>query len=185
MRLPLPLSVAFVADGQNITGSGRAWFILHVYMEHRGFVFARNWSKSGLAVRWWPPKVQIVPLERVRFEKELWEKVSRGNLSAEEVFKIENLEQRRIAYELMDKKKVLELPDYKILDGRNDDGRGNPDKVISFSVKGFDKPFLFYNCLCPSTKREYFLQTGKEKCAEAKAGSFGFGIEEIEWENEW
>ena len=117
---------------------------------------------------------EIYKINGVLFEKELWAKIVKGEILAKEVFAIENMEQRRIAYELMDKRKMLELPDLKVLDLVVDDGYGTPMKVISFKVKEFDKPFMFLNCFCPSTGREYFLQTDKETCADAKMGSFGF-----------
>lgn len=125
----------------------------------------------------------IYAINGVEFDKDLWQKVTKDKLSAKEVFALENTEQRRIAYELMDKKKMLDLDDYKVLDSREKDEQGNPDKVISFNVKGFDKPFLYYNCFCPTTKREYFLQTEKEKCIEAKESSFG--LKDIKWTEEF
>ena len=54
---------------------------------------------------------------------------------------------------------------------------------MQFSIKGIDKPFKFFNCFCPSTKREYFIETESDKCNIAKAKSFGF--DELEIEEEW
>ena len=125
---------------------------------------------------------EIYKINGVGFEKDLWERVAGGKLAAQEVFALENMEQRRIAYELMDKKKMLELG-AETLDEVKDDGYGNPMKVISFSVKGFDQPFLFLNCFCPSTGREYFLQTDEKTCVAAKNKSFG--LEEVSWIKEW
>jgi hypothetical protein len=122
-------------------------------------------------------------INQVQFPIDLFTRIRSGDISAPEVFKIENLEQRRIAYERMDKTKMKDLANFKVLDSRKKDEQGNPDKIVSFSIEGYEKPFLYYNCLCPSTKREYFVQTDKEQCIEAKNASFRH--ENIEWVNEW
>ena len=139
-------------------------------------------SVTGKAIEY-PDGWGLYKINGITFEEELWKKVTKGELSAKEVFDIKNTEQRRIAYELMDKRKMLELDDYKTLDSRKKDEQGNPDKVISFTVKGFSKPFLYYNCICPITKREYFIQTDKEICSAAKAQSFG--LKDINWVKEF
>ena len=79
---------------------------------------------------------------------------------------------------------MLELESYSVLDEREKDEQGNPDKIISFTLPSYNTPFLFYNCICPSTKREYFVETDRKTCKAAKAGSFGYG-EDVEWVEEW
>ncbi len=116
------------------------------------------------------------------FEKELWQKISDGSITPQEVFKIENLEQRRVAYENMDKAKMKSLPNYKILEEKIDE-QGNSEKVIEFTVEGFNDPFRYYQCICPSTKREYFVETKQLTCAKAK--SMSFGKEEIKFDEEF
>jgi hypothetical protein len=93
------------------------------------------------------------------------------------------MEQRRVIYEITDKAKIKELKDYKVIDEVKDDGHKYPMKLITFTRKGFTEPFYFLNCFDPSTGREYFLQTNKQKCWEAKSQSFGF--EDVEWVKEW
>jgi hypothetical protein len=56
-------------------------------------------------------------------------------------------------------------------------------RIVSFVIAGFDKPFLYLHCVCPSTKREYFLETKQETCELAKAKSFG--MESVEFSEEW
>ena len=121
-------------------------------------------------------------LNNVTFERELFQKARRDKLTAKEVFAIQNLEQRRIAYEFMDKAKMKELADYKILEEKKDNYE-NIMQVVSFSVDGFDKPFKYLRCVCPSTKREYFLETQQDTTQKAKAMSFG--KEEISFDEEW
>ena len=99
------------------------------------------------------------------------------------MFEIKNTEQRRVAYELMDKSRMKELGDYKVLDEVKDDGHGYPMKVISFTVEGFTEPFKYLNCFCPTTGREYHLQTNSDTCIQAKNASFG--LEDIEWSGEY
>jgi flagellar basal body-associated protein FliL len=121
-------------------------------------------------------------LNGVRFDKEWHTKIVNDEMSPEEIFAIDNLEHRRIAYEYMDKIKMKSLKDYKVLDEQTD-SKGNPMKIISFIVKGVDDPLKYYNCICPSTGREYFLGTDTDTCIEAKNKSFG--LSEIEFVDEW
>ena len=114
----------------------------------------------------------------VELPKDLWEKIAKHKLSAAEVFAIENTEHRRVAYEIMDKVKMKELPDLKVEDELKDDGYGYPMKVISFKSDKYETPFYFLNCFCPSTGREYFIETRLTKCWEAKMGSFGLEAKE-------
>ena len=104
-------------------------------------------------------------------------------MTAEEVFAIDNIEHRRIAYQYMDKSKMKQLKDYKILDDGIDE-KGNLAKIFSFTVQNMKEPLLFYNCICPSSGREYFVQTEKKTWKEAKASSFGFSTV-VQFINEW
>jgi hypothetical protein len=122
-------------------------------------------------------------ISNTQFPIKLFKKVRKGSLSASEVFAIENMEQRRIAYERMNKMKMKEL-DCKVLDEVKDDGYGHPMKIISFSLKGYDTPFYFLNCFCATTGREYYLETRKQTCIEAKMSSFGLD-KEIRFDKEW
>jgi hypothetical protein len=121
-------------------------------------------------------------LHGVKLEKEWWEKIVKDQMSPDEIFAIDNIEHRRIAYEYMDKTKMKQLKDYKVLDEQID-GKGNPMKIISFTVQKMDEPLKFYNCICPSTGREYFIGTDKNNCLEAKNASFG--LDKVEYADEW
>ncbi len=121
-------------------------------------------------------------LQGVRFDKEWWEKIVNNRLTPEEVFAIDNLEHRRIAYEYMDKSKMKSLKNLKVLDTATD-GKGNEMKIVSFKVKEIDEPLKYYQCICPSSGREYFIGTDKNTCKEAKDSSFG--LTDTEWMNEW
>jgi len=110
-------------------------------------------------------------INNITFDVDLFYKIYSGSITAKEVFAITNMEQRRVAYERMDKIKMKELNATTVEE--NTDAQGNVQRIISFTLDGYNKPFIFYNCVCPSTKREYFLQTDKLTCAEAKSASFG------------
>ena len=111
-------------------------------------------------------------ISRFEFPKCMFDKIRKGQLTAQEVFSIDNVEQRRVAYERMDKVKMKDLKDYKILESKLDN-QGNAMQVVSFSIDGYSNPFKYLNCICPSTKREYFIETKQDTCELAKAKSFG------------
>ena len=78
----------------------------------------------------------------------------------------------------MDKAKMKQLNDYKVLDEAVDE-KGNTMKIISFTVPSLNEPLKYYNCFCPTTKREYFIGTEKDTCLEAKMSSFGLTKDEL------
>jgi len=121
-------------------------------------------------------------IKGIVFDKFLFDKVRKDQLSAQEVFAITNIEQRRIAYERMDKLKMKDLTNYKTLDDKTDN-YGNPIRVVSFSINGYDTPFKYLNCVCPSSKREYFIET-KQDTAE-KAAAKSFGLNELKFDEEF
>lgn len=121
-------------------------------------------------------------INNIKFEKELFNKVRKDLFTAEEVFKIENIEQRRIAYEFMDKIKMKQLSNYTVLD-TSIDKYANKMEVVSFTISGFNEPFKYLYCVCPSTKREYFVETQKDTCLKAKNNSFG--LDDIEFDEEY
>ena len=124
----------------------------------------------------------IYRINDVEFGKVLFDKVRKDKLSPEEVFKLENIEQRRVAYELMDKAKMKSLDGYKVLNKKKDN-YGNKMSIVSFDLAGYDKPFKYLQCICPSTGREYFIETKQDTCEKAKAKSFG--REKVNYKEEW
>ena len=128
-------------------------------------------------------KNAIYILNDVRLKREWFIKIKYDKLSVEEVFAIDNIEHRRIAYQFMDKMKMKNLPDYKVLDEIENDGYGFPMRIVSFTIQNMKEALLFYNCHCPSTGREYFIGTNFKTCESAKLGSFG--LNEGEFVKEW
>jgi len=122
---------------------------------------------------------ELYYLNGVQIEKDLFDKIPK--MKASDVFKIGNTEQRRVVYEIMDKAKMKSLKNYKTL-SKAKDGKYWM-KVVEFNIDGFREPFRYLNCKCPSTGREYFLETEESDCRTAKAKSFGFN--NINFTREW
>jgi len=140
-------------------------------------------STSDMAIKY-PDGWGLYYIHGVRFDSvELWRNVASGALSAAEVFAIANMEQRRVAYDIMDKAKMAELPGLQILDNITDDGYGYPMRIVSFQLPGIKAPFMYLNCFCPSGGREYYVETRESDCWKAKAASFG--LDNVEWESEF
>ncbi|MFH1226831.1 MAG: hypothetical protein V1701_02870 [Planctomycetota bacterium] len=105
--------------------------------------------------------------------------ILKGTLTANEVFALANKEHQRIVYRLMDKKKIDALPGIQETD-KQIDGQGNPMSIISFTKDGFDKPFRFLKCVCPTKGEIYLIERVNDTDAKlAKTRSFGLpdGVE--------
>ena len=113
----------------------------------------------------------------------LWNIIADGSITAAQVFAIDNMEQRRVAYVVMDKAKMSELDGLEIIHQVSDDGHGYPMRIVQFKLPNIDLPFRYLNCYCPSEGREYYLETQKSDCLEAKAASFG--LDDVEWVAEY
>jgi hypothetical protein len=124
-------------------------------------------------------------INRIEFQKEWFDKIRKDQLTPQEIFAIDNVEHRRIAYEYMDKAKMAQLKDFKVLDEQID-GKGKKMRMVSFSVPNVKEPLVFYNCIDASSDREYWLQMdGYSKCWEAKFGMFGLKENEVKLIEEW
>jgi hypothetical protein len=123
----------------------------------------------------------IYQISGVQFSKPLFDSVRKGILTVQEVFVLKNMEQRRVAYERMDKTKMAALKPVVVDEAA--DSMGGPLSIVSFDVDGFKEPFLYLRCICPSTGREYYLETRQKTCAAAIAVSFG--LDKVTFEKEW
>jgi hypothetical protein len=137
-------------------------------------------SEKESAIKW--KGCETYMLHGVKFEKEWWSKIVNDELSPEEILAFDNTEHRRIAWEYMDKKKLEGLKDFKVLDEVKDDGKGYLMRVIQFNHPDAGE-IRYYNCFCPTTGREYYLGTEETMCWKAKSKSFG--LDEVEFINEW
>ena len=148
-----------------------------------------KWIVTNLAPEWLIERVTTkgnteYRINNVSFNLEWFNKIRKDELTADEVFAIDNVEHRRIAYEMMDKTKMSALKDFKVLDEKIDN-HGLKMRVVSFNVQNMKEDLLFYNCFCPTTKREYYLGTSEKTCEEAKAQQFGFKANDIKFLKEW
>ena len=126
---------------------------------------------------------KIYKINGVTFDKKWWDKIRKDKLSPDEVFAIDNVEHRRIAYEYMDKTKMKKLKDYKVLDERLDIS-GNKERIVSFTVQNMKEPLKFLNVICP-TGREYFLGTNQDTCEKAQKALLGLENEQVEFVKRW
>jgi len=125
---------------------------------------------------------ELYMIHGVKFEKEWWSKIVNDELSPEEILAIDNMEHRRIAWEYMNKKKLEGLKHFKVLDEVENDGKGYKMRIVQFIHPDVGE-IRYYNCFCPTTGREYYIGTEETTCLKAKTKSFG--LEEIEFINEW
>ena len=147
-----------------------------------------KWKVCNLVPDWLIKRVatkkdSVFKINNVELPFEWFEKIRKDKLSPGEVFAIDNVEHRRIAYEMMDKAKMKQLKDFTVLETGVDE-KGKKVEIVSFTVQNMKEPLIFYHCFCPSTGREYFLQTDQKTWKLAKARQFGFN-EIINFINEW
>jgi hypothetical protein len=130
----------------------------------------------------WKNGLEVYMLKGIKFSKELWEKIVQNKLSAEEVFAIENTEERRVAYEMMDKNKLKALNPLVI--NKVIDGKGKKMELIE--IQGKDEKLKYLHCIDASTDREYFLAVQKEDIKTAEQAKLAtFGLTDVKWINEW
>ena len=143
----------------------------YIYMDER--------CSEGLLTT--APEKTIYCISGVRFSKPLFDSVRKGTLTAQQVFAITNIEQRRVAYEKMEKTKMNGLDGLTVLDEKANPA--NPLRIVAFAINGFSDPFYYLHCKCPSTGREYYLETRQKKCDAAVAASFG--LKKVVFDKEW
>ena len=146
-----------------------------------------KWYISELSSDWLidkKPIKGIYYLNNVEFSREWFLKIKNDTLTPDEIFAIDNIEHRRIAYEFLNKSKMKSLKDYSILHEVENDGYNYPMNIVSFTIQNTREPLIFLNCFCPSTGREYFIGTDKKLCLEAKMASFGLS-QDVKFTKEW
>ena len=138
---------------------------------------------SNLAPEFLIEKADQFFIQNQYFIREWFDKIRKDQLTPEEIFSIDNSEHRRIAYEMMDKTKMKSLKDFATIDEIKDDGYGYPMRLVSFKTAMGELTYL--NCFCPTTGREYYLQSDKAtSCLQAKNASFGLPAD-TKWSAEY
>lgn len=77
-------------------------------------------STKKPAIRWKGGK-EFYYLQGVNFEKKMWTKIVNDTMTPNEILAIDNIGHRRIAFQYMDKSKMEQLKDCKILDEQTDE----------------------------------------------------------------
>ena len=131
-------------------------------------------SDTKPAIRWKGGK-EIYYLYGVNFDKKLWTKIVNNKLSAVEILKLENIEQRYIALKYLGAERLLTELNAELIEQSE---RGNKlykiDNIIT------DKSLRLLKYVCPSTGREYvsFVPYEQNKADEAMAWKHHLTIEE-------
>lgn len=132
---------------------------------------------------WWKDWFWAHFLEWISIENDLFDKLKNNTLTVSEILKVPNTEKRRVLWKYSNKNWLNQIG--KLLD-KTIDEQWKIMKIWEIKIDG--KPALFYNCICPSTDREYFLWTQEKKCWDAKYKSWGINPKdwkEIKALNEW
>lgn len=96
------------------------------------------------------------------------------SFSGEEILKYPNAEVRRILMEILGPTRILSLLQPRVID--EDSDAGGERRLLAVDVPNAREPFVFLECRCPSTKRQYALRTPPtmKSCHQAAAWIAGF-----------
>jgi len=127
---------------------------------------------DGKAIEW-ADSYGLYSLWGVRFEPDLFKRLSKRTITAPEVFALENIEQRMASLRLLGPEIVCDAIDSKQVDKSE---RGN--RLFSTKALGTSREEFFLRYFCPSTGREYVSfvprEIGEKKDADlAMAWKFG------------
>ena len=145
---------------------------VHFLLPHRGTCFVsdkpisilrnndnRLHNENGMAVEY-SDKTGIYALYGINFEKELYWKVVKKELSFADVIKINNVDQRAIAMKYLSFAHLVGGTKMKIVDGKTE--RGNELWKLPQSAGIFEQDEYFLHYFCPSSGREYVSAVNPE-----------------------
>ena len=129
-------------------------------------------SLDEAAVQWKSGYNQYF-IEGTWFEKEMWDRIRKNQMTTLEALRIKNVERRRAAIKALGAEKVLLGLTSDLVD---ESGRGN--RLYSVVMEDRDKMILGYRC--PSTDKEYFkfVPDSIRLADDAQAWSFRLTPEE-------
>lgn len=113
----------------------------------------------------WKDGFKLWSVNGVWFEFELWEQVTTGAISAKDILKIENMEQRMVALKLRGAEQLLTELDAKLI---NKSERGNELYLLKDIFPDFEAAY-FLKYSCPSTGRVYVSGVDPEIGIDANA----------------
>ena len=131
-------------------------------------------SLKGSAIKW-KDGFELYYINGVNFKKELWDKVVRRELSATEILKLENMEQRYIALKIYGAESLLKELKATLIDKSE---KGNELYALDKIIPNKSLRLLKYSC--PSTGRVYtkFVPFEFNKADEAQAWSFSIQLKD-------
>ncbi|MCR4284977.1 MAG: hypothetical protein NUV97_02935 [archaeon] len=101
----------------------------------------------------WKDGTGIYFLNGVKFEKEMWEKITQNKLSPQEALKIESTDQRAIALKYIGGERLMKETGGKVI------GKDEYGEIIELDLKdGNDRNFRYYKALDPSKKEYVYLR---------------------------
>ena len=114
-------------------------------------------NENGLAIKWKDGTGEYF-LRGVRFEKDLWAKLTQGNITENEIFAIQNQEQKSIAIRMFGYENLVK--DAKVVGEKSVSIKGTPYtyQVIEKDLGDDDVPARFVKVKCWSTDKEYLLR---------------------------
>src|SRR3990167_8055819 len=106
-----------------------------------------KWTVCNLVPDWLINRVatkkdSVFKINDIELPFEWFEKIRKDKLSPGEVFAIDNVEHRRIAYEMMDKAKMKQLKDFTVLETGVDE-KGKKVEIVSFTVQNIESHLYF------------------------------------------
>ncbi|MHB1275789.1 MAG: DUF6745 domain-containing protein [Candidatus Humimicrobiaceae bacterium] len=133
-------------------------------------------SETGSAISW-KDGYELFFLHGICFKKDIWEKIITKNITAKDILKFANIEQRMAALKFYGADNLLSELDAKLIDNTAGYELYKLDKI-------FSQPAYFLKYSCPSTGRVYVSgidpKVGKIKDAVA-ACAWKFGLEKDQY----
>jgi hypothetical protein len=132
-------------------------------------------SLEGPAIEWKDGYCQYW-IDDVYFDKELFDKITKKEISAQEVVRLENIEQRYIALKTIGAEKILKELDAELIHKTDRNELYGLDGIIK------DKTIKMLKYKCPSTGREYvkFVPYEMKNADEAQGWSFRLEFKEYQ-----
>lgn len=123
----------------------------------------RHHSLDGPTIAW-KDGFEQYNIWGVEFDPALYEKITKGTISAKEVTKLQNIEQRMVALKALGSEAILRDLDAKLVENTR-------NGLELFAIQeGFNRTQFCLKYKCPSTQREYISYVAPDVVEKAKKG---------------
>jgi len=127
-----------------------------------------------------PNKDNYYFIKGTKFDKKLWDKISKRTLTGKDLLKIKNMEQRYIAFEMYGPEKLLKEYKSKKIDSYNSKSK-NLDKSVNVELHEIEgiienKAVRMLTYKCHSTDRPYFSFVPPETKSAIDGLAWKFGV---------